>query len=148
MSSGVGSNWYFPSVGWFVKIDANHITYLYFQTHEHEKLTTTFFTEYFPSRSVCYKNLRFCWKLLRTIICPLELQKLIITFFQEKNEKNVNLLQPLYISKNISIYTGACHQPPQNGFRERKVYHNFVLILYNFVHRVPNFVRHFLLRYR
>ncbi len=38
--------------------------------------------------------------------------------------------------------------PPQNGFRERKVYQNFVLILYNFVHRVPNFVHHYLLRYR
>ncbi len=36
--------------------------------------------------------------------------------------------------------------PPENGFRERKVYHNFVCILYNFVHRVPNFVHQSLLR--
>ncbi len=28
----------------------------------------------------------------------------------------------------------------QNGFREGKVYRNFILILYNFVHKVPNFV--------
>ncbi len=40
----------------------------YFQTCDHEKLTTTFFTTYFPSPSVCHKNLRFCWKLLGTII--------------------------------------------------------------------------------
>ncbi len=37
-----------------------------------------------------------------------------------------------YIEK--ATIPGACHRPPQNGFRERKVYHNFVLILYNFVH--------------
>ncbi len=37
--------------------------------------------------------------------------------------------------------------PPKNLFRERKVYPNFVLILYNFVHRVLNFVYHSLLRY-
>ncbi len=43
---------------------------------------------------------------------------------------------------------GTCHRPPKNGFRERKVYHNFVLILYNFIHRVPNFVHHSLLRNR
>ncbi len=36
---------------------------------------------------------------------------------------------------------------PQNGFRERKVYHNFVLILYNFVHGIPNFVHHSLMHY-
>ncbi len=35
-----------------------------------------------------------------------------------------------------------------NGFQERKVYHHFVPILYNFVHRVPNSAHHFLLRYR
>ncbi len=29
---------------------------------------------------------------------------------------------------------------PPKGFWERKVYHNFILILYNFVHQVPNFV--------
>ncbi len=59
----------------------------YFQTREHEKLITTFFTGYFPSPSVSHKNLRFCWKLLRIIIYSLELEKLIITFFREKNEK-------------------------------------------------------------
>ncbi len=42
------------------------ITYL--QTREHEKLITTFFTGYFPSTSICHKKLRFCWKLLWTII--------------------------------------------------------------------------------
>ncbi len=36
---------------------------------------------------------------------------------------------------------GICHRPPQNRFRERKVYHNFVLILYNLV-------QHSLLYYR
>ncbi len=45
-------------------------------------------------------------------------------------------------------YLGACHPLLQNVFRERKVYHNFVLILYNFVHQVPNFVHHSFLRYR
>ncbi len=48
-----------------------------------------------------------------------------------------------------SSFRGACHRPPpQNGIRERKVYHNFVLILNNFVHGVQNFVHHSLLRYR
>ncbi len=58
----------------------------HFQTREHEKLITTFFTGYFPSPSACHKNLRFCWKLLRTIIYPLEMEKLIITFFRKKCE--------------------------------------------------------------
>ncbi len=56
----------------------------YFQTHEHEKLMTTFFTGYFPFPSFCHKNLRFRWKLLWTIIYSLELEKLIITFFGRK----------------------------------------------------------------
>ncbi len=47
-----------------------------------------------------------------------------------------------------SQIVGTCHGPLQNGFWEQKVYHNFVLILYNFVHRVPNFVHYSLLRYR
>ncbi len=69
----------------------------YFQTREHEKLITTFFSGYFPYPFVCHKNLRFCLKLLGTIIYSLELEKFIITFFQEKKWKNVNLLQPVYI---------------------------------------------------
>ncbi len=40
----------------------------YYWTHRHEKLITTSFTGYFPSPSVCHKNLRFCWKLLQSII--------------------------------------------------------------------------------
>ncbi len=59
----------------------------YFPICEHEKLRTTFFTRYFPFPSFYHKNLRFYLKLLRTIIYSLELEKLIITFFQEKNEK-------------------------------------------------------------
>ncbi len=53
-----------------------------------------------------------------------------------------------YLVSGLNL--GACHRPPppQNRFRERKVYHNFVLILYNFVHRVPNFVPHSPLRHR
>ncbi len=51
------------------------------------KINNYFFTRYFPSTSVCHTNSRFCWKLLRTIIHSLDLEKLIITFFQEKNEK-------------------------------------------------------------
>ncbi len=47
----------------------------------------TFFIGYFPSPSVCHKSLMFCWKLLRTINYSLKQEKLIITFFQEKNEK-------------------------------------------------------------
>ncbi len=56
----------------------------YFQTRKHEKVITIFITRYFPSPSVCHKNLKFCWKLLQTIIYSLELEKLIITFFQGK----------------------------------------------------------------
>ncbi len=75
----------------------------YFQAREHEKWLTIFFTRYFSSPSVCHKNLRFCWKLLWTIIYSLELEKLIITFFRKK-WKNVNLLQPIYIKKYIDIH--------------------------------------------
>ncbi len=32
----------------------------YFRTREHEKLITNFFTGYFPSPFVCYKNSGFC----------------------------------------------------------------------------------------
>ncbi len=38
-------------------------------------------------------------------------------------------------------------QPPQKQFQHEKVDHNFVLILYNFVHQVPNFVHHSFFRY-
>ncbi len=58
-----------------------------FQTRQHEKLITTFFNGYFPSPSVYHKNLRFCWRLLRTIMYSLELEKLIITFFRKKMKK-------------------------------------------------------------
>ncbi len=81
----------------------------YFQTGEHEKLITTFFSAYFPSPSVCHKNLRFYLKLLRTIIYSQELKKLIITFFQEKKWKNVNLLQLIYIEKYIDIHRYIVH---------------------------------------
>ncbi len=57
----------------------------------------------FPSPSVCHKNLRFYWKLLRIIIYSLELEKLIITFFRKKM-KNKNLLHPIYIEKYINIH--------------------------------------------
>ncbi len=59
----------------------------YFQTCEHEKWITTFFSGYFPSPSICHKNFRFCWKLLWSIIYFLKLEKLRITFFQGKVEK-------------------------------------------------------------
>ncbi len=76
----------------------------FFQTRENEKLITTFFIEYFPSPSVCHKNLRFCWKLLRTIIYSLELEKLIISCFSGgKKWKNVNLLQLIY--RKVNRYT-------------------------------------------
>ncbi len=80
----------------------------YFQTHEHEKLITTFFTRYFPSLSVCHKNWRVCWKLLWTIIYPIELEKLIITCFHKKKKKKNEKTWISYnrdISKNISIDT-------------------------------------------
>ncbi len=51
-------------------------------------------------------------------------------------------LARLFINPEVHV-TG-----PPIGFRERKVYHNFVLILYNFVHQVPNFVQPSLLYYR
>ncbi len=85
----------------------------YFQTRGHEKLITTFFTRYFPSPSICHENLRFCWKLLRTIIYFLELEKLIITFFRKKMKKcefvNIDIYWKIYryIERNISIY--HCH---------------------------------------
>ncbi len=67
------------SICWMVHQLTRIITY--FQTCEQEKLITTFSTWYFPSPSVCHKNLRFYWKLLWTIIYSLELEW-----------KNVNLL--------------------------------------------------------
>ncbi len=60
---------------------------IYFQIRGHGKLITTFFTGYFLSPSVCRKNLKFCWKLLWTIIYFLELEKLIIVFFFRKKLK-------------------------------------------------------------
>ncbi len=42
----------------------------------------------------------------------------------------------------------TCIPPPKMQFQHKKLDHNFVLILYNFVHQVPNFVHHSLLRYR
>ncbi len=74
------------SICWmFVKIDTKY--YPFSNTQTWKKLITTFFTGYFPSPSICHKNLKFCWKLLRTIIYSLELEKLIITFFRKKMEK-------------------------------------------------------------
>ncbi len=67
-------------------------------------LITAFFTGYFPSPSICHKNLRFCWKSLQTIICSLKHEKLIISFFRKKNEK-MRFCYNWYLSKNISIYT-------------------------------------------
>ncbi len=96
MPSGVTSNWYFLS-GRFVKTDTNH--YLFSNTWTW-KINIT---GYLPSLSVCHKNLRFCWKLLWTIMYSLELEKLIIIFFRKKM-KNVNLLQPIYIKKYIYIH--------------------------------------------
>ncbi len=76
-----------------------------FQTSKHEKLIITFFTRYFPFLSICRRNLRSCWKLLRAIIYFLELEKLIITsFFLEKKWK-MWIGYNLYILKNVSIYT-------------------------------------------
>ncbi len=60
---------------------------------------TTFFTGYFLSPSVCHKNLRFCWKLLRTNIYYLELEKLIIDIsqsFSKKLCKHENWVKDLY----------------------------------------------------
>ncbi len=56
---------------------------------------------------------------------------------------------PEWVSEKEKIDTqgDACHRPLQNGFPERKVYHNFVIILHNFVHQVPNFVLPSFLRY-
>ncbi len=90
----------------------------YFQTREYEKLITTFFIEYFPSPSICHKTLRFSWKLLRTIIHSLELEKLIINFFMKKSEfVTIDIYRKIYwytmiyrtpiyryIESNISIF--------------------------------------------
>ncbi len=59
-------------------------------------------TQIITYSSICHKNLRFCWKLLRTIIYSLELEKLIITFFRKKFLK-MWICYNRYISKNISI---------------------------------------------
>ncbi len=80
----------------------------YVQTHEHEKLTTTFFTEYFPSPSVCHKN-KILLKIIANHYLFFELEKLIITFFSGKKMKNVNLLQPKYIEKYIDIHRYIVH---------------------------------------
>ncbi len=74
-----------------------------FQTREHEKLITTFFTGYFPSPPVCYKNSNLCWKLLWTIICSLELEKLIIIYFKKKMKKCEFVTTDTYISKYTDI---------------------------------------------
>ncbi len=54
---------------------------------------------------------------------------------------------PLALSA-IQIWGAGDMQPPQMQFQHKKLDHNFVLILYNFVQRVPNFVHHSLLRYQ
>ncbi len=41
-----------------------------------------------------------------------------------------------------------CMSPGPKQISRKKVYHNFVLILYNFLHQVPNFVHHSFMRYR
>ncbi len=56
--------------------------------------------------------------------------------------------QSLALNKHPLMSRCIVTAPPPNGFPERKVYHNFVLILYNFVHRVPKFVHRSLLRYQ
>ncbi len=81
----------------------------YFQTCEHEKLITTFFTRYFPSLSVCHKHLRFCWKLLQTIYLLSRTGKINYHFFSGKKWKNVNLLQPIYIEKYINTHRYIVH---------------------------------------
>ncbi len=42
---------------------------------------------------------------------------------------------------------GDMQPPPKMQFQHKKLDHNFVLILYNFVHQVPNFVHPSFLRY-
>ncbi len=100
MSSSVALNWYFLSIGWFVKIDANH--YLFSNTRTW-KINNHFFHQYFPSPSVCHKNLRFCWELLRTIIYSFELEKLIILFLGKKMKKCKFVLTDIY--RKIYRYT-------------------------------------------
>ncbi len=53
-----------------------------------------------------------------------------------------------FIRRPAKSFARCMSPAARNGFRERKVYHNFVLILYNFVHQVQNFVHHSPLRYR
>ncbi len=111
----------------------------YFQTREHEKLIITFFTRCFPSPSVCHKNLRFCWKLLRTIIYSLELEKLTITFFQEKMKKCEFL--PIDISKNISIYADISYTYiPIQIYRyiERNI---LIFSLYRYIVAIPRYTK-------
>ncbi len=80
------------------KLEKLIITFFtYFQTHENLKLMTPFFTGYFPSPSICHKNFRFYWKLLR--IYSYKLEKLIITFFGKKMKKCE------FVTTDISIYT-------------------------------------------
>ncbi len=69
----------------------------------------TFLTRYFLSPSVCHKNSRFCWKLLRTFIYSLELEKSIITFFQEKHEKSEFITTDIY--RKIYWYTPIYRTP-------------------------------------
>ncbi len=62
----------------------------------------TLFIGYFPSPSVCHKNVRFCRKLLYTSIYSLKLAKLIF-FFQQKKWKREFVITDIY--QKIYRYT-------------------------------------------
>ncbi len=49
--------------------------------------------------------------------------------------------------RNSNLGAGEMRSPKMQ-FQDKKLNHNFLLILYNFVHQVPNFVHPFILCYR
>ncbi len=110
MPSGVASNWYFLSVGQFVKIDTNHYLFSKTQTwkinnHFFYRIFSNHFLHRIFSISIC---LSWKFKVLLKIIANHYLfswtGKINNHFFQEKNEK-MWICYNRCISKNISIYT-------------------------------------------
>ncbi len=98
---------YFTQINTYLLDGLSKLTRIttYFQTCKHEKLITTFFTRYFPSPSVCHKNITFCWKLLQTVIFSLELEILIIPFFRERKIYQYTPIYctPIYIHRVIHL---------------------------------------------
>ncbi len=92
--------------GRFIKIDTNH--YLFSNTQSW-KINNHFLHRIFSISIHLSWKLKVLWKLLRTIIYSLKLEKLIITFFRKKNEKSEFVTTDIY--RKIYRYTPTYRTP-------------------------------------